>query len=1582
MAKSTTKKMKRWVGSGSKNSRHPQLNGETVDLFQPFSNGLQYPGDHRGPESEWGGCQCHLEIVVVDKKTGAESDIQVLEHGVNPFNVDPAKVSVKPLEGQLASMGDLVEFQGKKYRVLGKETSYTYDKAGKQTAKDILFIGEDDGSFLVDFKRPAEELKVLERAKPYEPKAPKTLADLTTGDDALYQGDRVHIYGVSKNGRLYIEGEPYVSARYVTRSELEMVPTAGELSEGQIIRYQSQAWEVVRVREDSYSIVRLGDKYEESEIVVFKGDTKIIELSEEDQKIELERASLALEERQIGESLNFQFGKSFLPEEINVDQWAKSGYSKWGKGLTESEREALSAYTGDDYQLINGWLRGTLDKELTGEELTKVQDLVKNLDSSLGKAAVPEDITVYRVGSIDVPGLQIGDVYVDKGYTSTALDANNSVFVAEAVDTGMPVVRIQVPAGSRAAPPDFWGGVSVGQESELTLASNTQFQYLGVDADGIQVIKVINSDADLLDLSTRKKFTPNPGKKLTQEELDSLDLVTPLPPTEIDFSMGEFVGAQDSPVNAWLNGTLPKEIDPTKADLIDKYIGAKREYRGVGNIQIEVAKDIRTGTVLTDEELATQLEWDKLLEESPTIGREMTVYRGVGDWDAFSAANGDLKVGDVFVDDAMSSTTGNREFADYFSRVRNGGDTENTALFEIELSADQKALWTQRYYEKPIQEAINAQELVLPRGTKFKINNITKDAKGQTIVKISVDPTAAVAKDPFDLWWKPKRGFVDEKGEPFLIGDVVDTPGFGRGKIAYMEEDTGRLGVKYRDGFSTSFRDYSQVTRPSGWKREAEKKLESDAAKKKLKEAYAKQAETAAKKRLEFDQKFGHITGKEVTIRDLFQPVKLTKKVGQSVEEGLTAVDNVMALPKNMPKLEVRMAEGSEPSGFVSSAVTTPDGFGGMVTEKEQYIRLASGAGPDELVHEIGHVLKDELQLVTNKEIKQILSEVKQTGSFRSITDAYFRQDSEVWARTYEQWVATRSGSVAMREAERKFAEAGYGYLTDEEFSKVAQLMDDLMGSKVELRLEVDAIKSTPYSSYSEVQSEFTAHLDSLSPTQVEAINEYVSSESFSLNASLRGKGKKPSEFSKLVGDLDESMKPLDREATLFRGFDQPYEELFGRPPKVGDVFKDEGFTSTSLEKKVAGDFSLEGQGLLIEIRSPSGIRAIITPGPEAEVLLGRGTSFKVEEVLNDRVVVRIVDQQATPIKELSKKKLGQPVKKEAVAKEAPQAPIHEKLRVAPDTKVPTESYYESVTRAGQKLPEEWQGSNRIKIRPTSSVSSSEDMGYFDVDSKTISINTGRTVEETLQTVTHEMAHAMDSTWAAARGLGRYDSFVSLDPVAKEFFDAAISTERIQALLVERNGYIERANELLAKDKLTAADKEELQNLLFLQGNEGIGYLLDAKEVWARAYTQYTAETAGNEALLASVRAAGNSGVELHWAEEDFRQLRIATENLLKRQGILEGELTPLNIKPKLPKVPELNLATYKELQDFQVSVLTKGEAITLQETTTQQLKALKRGFELKQEFLMTPPRGVGVEARDQRYYDLVVRELGKRGVQ
>jgi SPP1 gp7 family putative phage head morphogenesis protein len=66
MQSSQVVEYKKWVASGLDNMResHAELDGETIPLDEPFSNGLMYPGDETGPPEEVINCACTLVPVI------------------------------------------------------------------------------------------------------------------------------------------------------------------------------------------------------------------------------------------------------------------------------------------------------------------------------------------------------------------------------------------------------------------------------------------------------------------------------------------------------------------------------------------------------------------------------------------------------------------------------------------------------------------------------------------------------------------------------------------------------------------------------------------------------------------------------------------------------------------------------------------------------------------------------------------------------------------------------------------------------------------------------------------------------------------------------------------------------------------------------------------------------------------------------------------------------------------------------------------------------------------------------------------------------------------------------------------------------------------------------------------------------------------------------------------------------------------------------------------------------------------------------------------------------------------------------
>ncbi len=55
-------RVKQWVWSGAANSRHGGVASETVNVYDEFSNGGQYPGDHALGVEETARCQCALDV--------------------------------------------------------------------------------------------------------------------------------------------------------------------------------------------------------------------------------------------------------------------------------------------------------------------------------------------------------------------------------------------------------------------------------------------------------------------------------------------------------------------------------------------------------------------------------------------------------------------------------------------------------------------------------------------------------------------------------------------------------------------------------------------------------------------------------------------------------------------------------------------------------------------------------------------------------------------------------------------------------------------------------------------------------------------------------------------------------------------------------------------------------------------------------------------------------------------------------------------------------------------------------------------------------------------------------------------------------------------------------------------------------------------------------------------------------------------------------------------------------------------------------------------------------------------------------
>ena len=55
---------KRWVTGDNPRASHAAMNGETVDIDEPFSNGAEWPGDDNLDPDESCGCNCTTEVII------------------------------------------------------------------------------------------------------------------------------------------------------------------------------------------------------------------------------------------------------------------------------------------------------------------------------------------------------------------------------------------------------------------------------------------------------------------------------------------------------------------------------------------------------------------------------------------------------------------------------------------------------------------------------------------------------------------------------------------------------------------------------------------------------------------------------------------------------------------------------------------------------------------------------------------------------------------------------------------------------------------------------------------------------------------------------------------------------------------------------------------------------------------------------------------------------------------------------------------------------------------------------------------------------------------------------------------------------------------------------------------------------------------------------------------------------------------------------------------------------------------------------------------------------------------------------
>lgn len=169
-------------------------------------------------------------------------------------------------------------------------------------------------------------------------------------------------------------------------------------------------------------------------------------------------------------------GGGYVPAS-KIEHQIAATYKDWN--LTADEKQALQAYSGSGYAIINGSLRG----KVQGLDLA-VHAAVVGLDKAIAKSpGLAQPTTVWRwinYPETVLPEWKPGAVLHEKGYTSTTMD---DVLALGMKSGGSTMLTIDLPKGTKAAYP-LGAGADMGAsrvERELILARGSQFRIDSYD---------------------------------------------------------------------------------------------------------------------------------------------------------------------------------------------------------------------------------------------------------------------------------------------------------------------------------------------------------------------------------------------------------------------------------------------------------------------------------------------------------------------------------------------------------------------------------------------------------------------------------------------------------------------------------------------------------------------------------------------------------------------------------------------------------------------------------------------------------------------------------------------------------------------------------------------------------------------------------------------------------------------------------------------------------------------------------------------------------------------------------------------
>lgn len=185
---------KTWIVTSAR-SRHPEMDGETVLIFEPFSNGLDYPGDPAGSVGDTANCMCTMQVnghaegplpfqSIADYKLARESWISGLTETQKAYINSVDSTHFSGITGTLRRQGTLTGNQQEFVRNVDDAISFF----GETLPEDTIFyrgggIGTSeswitgdqfvDKSFLFVSGNPGVAAEFSQGAPIYEIIAPK-----------------------------------------------------------------------------------------------------------------------------------------------------------------------------------------------------------------------------------------------------------------------------------------------------------------------------------------------------------------------------------------------------------------------------------------------------------------------------------------------------------------------------------------------------------------------------------------------------------------------------------------------------------------------------------------------------------------------------------------------------------------------------------------------------------------------------------------------------------------------------------------------------------------------------------------------------------------------------------------------------------------------------------------------------------------------------------------------------------------------------------------------------------------------------------------------------------------------------------------------------------------------------------------------------------------------------------------------------------------------------------------------------------------------------------------------------------------